>query len=384
MTTTATTTANINLENVVRVRITDYSDYDSALSNNGGAYEYWTDYNRRPDGTWLVSYGTSADFDYCPVCGQFADHAERPEDCSPYWSGYTCGDYEFVSEAEVINEILRVQESDDYDVLYSKEWQNTGMDKQPIYRWNTFDCNDKSGDHDRYLVDSDDRSRTYGVTPWGVTIINLYDEPVEEDFVYYADEECSMLEDGFDRGVLIHAFIHDSEDVWTRGRADVYFKEVAENMIAMSERYNFGWVVEELWCEEEHSEFWRIYSREFAEKAYIGQNVSFCFREDALVEVMGMGGNNWSDFKKHEVIMMYQDGSYDKDEAYVVFHDKRNTLMPAQVRVLKSAISGLEKSMAAIDRIWNKRGVKDATAEPEWEKYENLVMLREELSHGLE
>lgn len=58
-----------SLIGVDRVRFNDFSQYDSEKCNNGGCYGFWTNYDRLDNGTWKVSYGTTADFDYCPVCG---------------------------------------------------------------------------------------------------------------------------------------------------------------------------------------------------------------------------------------------------------------------------------------------------------------------------
>ena len=57
-----------NLKGIQRVRFCDYTEYQSEKSNNGGCYGFWTDYNRLENGEWEVSYGTTADFAYCPVC----------------------------------------------------------------------------------------------------------------------------------------------------------------------------------------------------------------------------------------------------------------------------------------------------------------------------
>lgn len=58
-----------SLEGIQRVRFNDFSEYESEKSANGGAYGFWTDYTRLENGMWEVSYGTTAEFDFCPVCG---------------------------------------------------------------------------------------------------------------------------------------------------------------------------------------------------------------------------------------------------------------------------------------------------------------------------
>lgn len=61
------------------VKVTDYSDYDPYLCNNGGKYWYAEKYSMQDDGKYLVSYSTSADMQYCVCCGQFG-HSECEND----------------------------------------------------------------------------------------------------------------------------------------------------------------------------------------------------------------------------------------------------------------------------------------------------------------
>ena len=87
------------LKEVKKVRFNDYSEYDSEYGNNGGKYGYWTEYRKLHNGLIEISYGTTADFDFCPVCGCFNNHYDYD---SCYESGYSCGDYETVSESELL------------------------------------------------------------------------------------------------------------------------------------------------------------------------------------------------------------------------------------------------------------------------------------------
>lgn len=105
-----------NLDGINRVRFCDYSDYDSEKCNDGGSYGFWTDYNRLENGNWEISYGTTADFEYCPVCGNFNDHYEG-NDCY-YESGYSCGEYETITEAELLKRINEFEETDDEYIEY--------------------------------------------------------------------------------------------------------------------------------------------------------------------------------------------------------------------------------------------------------------------------
>lgn len=55
-----------------------------------------------------MSYGTTADFDYCPVCGNFDDHYVGNGD-----EEYSCGEYEIISEDELLKRIGSFEETDD-------------------------------------------------------------------------------------------------------------------------------------------------------------------------------------------------------------------------------------------------------------------------------
>lgn len=93
------------LENVKKVRFNDFSEYDSEKCNNGGCYGFWTDYSRLENGNWLISYGTTADFDYCPCCGSFGDHYDYDEE------DYSCGDFETITTEELLERINSFEES---------------------------------------------------------------------------------------------------------------------------------------------------------------------------------------------------------------------------------------------------------------------------------
>ena len=96
-----------NLDGIKRVRFDDFSEYKSGKSNNGGCYGFWTDYNRLENGNWEVSYGTTADFDFCPVCGDFHSYNEE-----------SCGDCEQIAEAELLKLINDFEETEDEYIEY--------------------------------------------------------------------------------------------------------------------------------------------------------------------------------------------------------------------------------------------------------------------------
>lgn len=91
-----------NLDGINKVRFNDFTEYESEKSNNGGYYGFWTDYNRLENGIFEVSHGTTADFEYCPVCGDFHSYNEE-----------TCGEYQTVTESELLKLINDFEETDD-------------------------------------------------------------------------------------------------------------------------------------------------------------------------------------------------------------------------------------------------------------------------------
>jgi hypothetical protein len=74
-----------NFDKFKRIREYDYTNYVSERSCNGGCYGFWTTYTLKKSGRWEISYGTTADFDYCPACGDFGDHLGED-------GKYTCRD----------------------------------------------------------------------------------------------------------------------------------------------------------------------------------------------------------------------------------------------------------------------------------------------------
>lgn len=99
-----------------RVTFFDFSQYNWEKGSNGGCYGFWTDYDRVKNG-WEVSYGTTADFEYCPVCGSFENHCTGDEQ-----QEYSCGDYEIISTNELLERIREFQETDEcYIKVYDKD-----------------------------------------------------------------------------------------------------------------------------------------------------------------------------------------------------------------------------------------------------------------------
>lgn len=102
-----------SLKGIQRVRFNDFTEYESGKSSNGGSYGFWTDYTRLENGVWEISYGTTADLDFCPVCGVFGDH--QLDDGT-----YECGEFQTVSEEELIEEINKFIETDNEFIEYKE------------------------------------------------------------------------------------------------------------------------------------------------------------------------------------------------------------------------------------------------------------------------
>lgn len=111
-----------NLERFKKISFLDYTKYESGKSNNGGGYVFWTDFNKLSDGKWEVSYGTTADFDFCPVCGSFNKHYEGDDCC--YESGYSCGDFETLTESALLKLISEFEETDKKYIEYEEALEN--------------------------------------------------------------------------------------------------------------------------------------------------------------------------------------------------------------------------------------------------------------------
>ena len=99
-----------NLNKITKIRFNDFSEYKSEKSNNAGCYGFWTDYTRLENGDFEVSHGTTADFEFCPVCGDF--HAYDEE---------TCGDYQTVTQEKLLVLINSFEETEDFYIELEAE-----------------------------------------------------------------------------------------------------------------------------------------------------------------------------------------------------------------------------------------------------------------------
>ena len=100
----------MEIQDAKKVVFSDYSNYKEETCRNGGDYAFYTVYERIGANKRECHYETSADFDYCPVCGNFGKHYS--DDCC-YESGYDCGEFEVISDDEMMKKIMNFEESDD-------------------------------------------------------------------------------------------------------------------------------------------------------------------------------------------------------------------------------------------------------------------------------
>ena len=90
------------LKEIRKVIFNDDSEYVAGKGSNGGCYSFWEKYENLGNGIFRKSYHTSADFDYCPICGIFGCTWCEEED------------YETVTEEELFCMIDKFEENDVY------------------------------------------------------------------------------------------------------------------------------------------------------------------------------------------------------------------------------------------------------------------------------
>lgn len=105
----------MKLDGFNKVVFNDFSQYVEGKSCNGGCYGFWVTYHRTGD-VFTAVHGTTAEFDYCPVCGSFSSHYEGDDSC--FESEYSCGEYETVSEEQLLELIRDFKEDDECYIEY--------------------------------------------------------------------------------------------------------------------------------------------------------------------------------------------------------------------------------------------------------------------------
>lgn len=92
---------------ISEVILQDWSQYIDEKSSNGGGYYFGAHYYYEPEeNMWLKQYETSADMEFCPVCGMFGDHEEYDEETGEF-IGYTCREPEYYRSCAMIRIIVK-------------------------------------------------------------------------------------------------------------------------------------------------------------------------------------------------------------------------------------------------------------------------------------
>jgi hypothetical protein len=104
----------IDITKVIKVTVYDYTEYKSETSRNGGDYGYTETYTRVSGDAFEVSYGTTAEFDYCPRCGSFYQG-----ECSCVYPNE--GDYDRISQAQLREMLEKIDEEENDDIYYRIE-----------------------------------------------------------------------------------------------------------------------------------------------------------------------------------------------------------------------------------------------------------------------
>lgn len=92
---------------ISEVILQDWSQYEEGKSSNGEYYYFGTHYYYNPEKhMWLKQYETSADMEFCPVCGTFGNHEEYDEETGEF-IGYTCREPGYCYSSAMIRIIAR-------------------------------------------------------------------------------------------------------------------------------------------------------------------------------------------------------------------------------------------------------------------------------------
>lgn len=86
------------------IEFQDWSEYEPDKSSNGGCYRFSKHYYYNKDSDlWELQYETSADMEYCPICGHFGNHEEYDDDT---FIGYSCGSAKIISSTKMIQTVI--------------------------------------------------------------------------------------------------------------------------------------------------------------------------------------------------------------------------------------------------------------------------------------
>lgn len=92
------------------IRVCDYTEYREDKCHNGGSYVYFTCFDEVGKDDWVVSYGTSAEFEYCPAMGNFGNCCDNCDECE-------C--FEHITEDNVLRRIAEYNGNINIEVQYT-------------------------------------------------------------------------------------------------------------------------------------------------------------------------------------------------------------------------------------------------------------------------
>ena len=98
---------DFTIASAARIKVRDYSDYDSDLCHDGGHYAVGVTFIRHPDG-WERREYTSGD--YCPYCGSF--------DCCGSCEEAEAAQAERLTDSEVMDEVDHYRGQADTAIMY--------------------------------------------------------------------------------------------------------------------------------------------------------------------------------------------------------------------------------------------------------------------------
>ncbi len=109
----------MKMESIDYVKVTDRANYVPGKSSTGGCYLFTQTYRKVEEG-YEVEYGTSAEFDYCPINGTFQSCNSCSDRCSDenLLERHGClAEREIISSEELEKIISNAHQADEMEVV---------------------------------------------------------------------------------------------------------------------------------------------------------------------------------------------------------------------------------------------------------------------------
>jgi hypothetical protein len=97
----------LKLSKAREVLVFDDSRFEPGRCNNGGQYRFVERFTQRQPGCWELSFQTTAEFDFCPFCGEFGDHLVHDEGEDEWY--HQCGPFDTFSTQELARKLRWVE-----------------------------------------------------------------------------------------------------------------------------------------------------------------------------------------------------------------------------------------------------------------------------------